>query len=79
MIEVMVLPFLQELLFDLSEDFSTLSLLESRDSLQSLAHEVAKFIIEALPLNLDVIANDCCSEIQLRTVSHVRVFTESFR
>ena len=78
LVEVVVLPVLLELLLDLIKDFLTLLLSEGTDALKSLADKVNEGVIEATPLEFDVIPEHIYLEGKFGTVSHVGEFSESF-
>lgn len=58
LVEVVVLPVLLQFLLDLLEDLLALLLSESTDALQSLTDEVHERVVEATPLELDVVSED---------------------
>ena len=77
LVEVVVLPLLQQLLLNLGEDLSAISLLKGGNALQSLANKVPKRVVEALPLHLNIVAYNRSGEVKLGAISHVSELAES--
>ena len=67
-----------ELLLNLVEDFLTLLLSEGTYALESLADKVNERVIEATPLELDVVPEHIDLEGKLGAVGHVGELSEGF-
>ena len=71
LVQVVIFPFLTELLFDLSEDLSALCISHCSNTLHDFTHKISEGCIVTLPRHLNTVLNEFNIEFEFRAFGKV--------